>query len=153
MGGPAGRVPVPTARIAMAGGETGEEFFIRITRGFGDAAPVVGKKGGSATCPPPRSFDRIDPDAARLVRVAITRGVDGVVVPNRARGAGIWVVSMNVGAAGKAMARVATNAVGSDECNPGGAGRRLCPRPWGEGRGPRRRRPRRGGAVRRAARS
>lgn len=125
--------PAFAADIAVVGGKTDDEFFNRIKKGLDDAALVVEKNGGSVTYLQLQSYDRIGPDAAQLVRTAISQGVDGIVVPNwvpeaedeaikAAIDAGIKVILMNAGTAEKAVELGAINYVGSDEYKAGVAG-------------------------------
>lgn len=114
------------ADIAVVGGRTDDEFFNRIKKGLDDAALVVEKNGGSVTYLQLQTYDNLGPDAAQLVRTAISQGVDGIVVPNwvpeaqdeaikAAIDAGIKVILMNSGTIEKANELGAINYVGSDE--------------------------------------
>lgn len=121
------------ANIAVVGGKTDDEFFNRIKKGLDDARLVVEKNGGSVTYLQLQSYDNLGPDAAQLVRTAMSQGVDGIVVPDwvpqaeddairAAIKSGIKVILMNAGNIDKARELGAINYVGSDEYVAGKAG-------------------------------
>lgn len=114
------------ANIAVVGGKTDDEFWNRIKKGLDDAALVVGQQGGSVSYLQLQTYDNLGPDAAQLVRTAISQGVDGIAVPNwvpeaqdeaikAAVDAGIKVILINAGTIEKAKELGAINYVGSDE--------------------------------------
>ena len=70
------------ANIAVVGGKTDDEFWNRIKKGLDDAALVVQQNGGSVSYLQLQTYDNLGPDAAQLVRTAISQGVDGIAVPN-----------------------------------------------------------------------
>ncbi|SCB36388.1 substrate-binding domain-containing protein [Rhizobium hainanense] len=122
-----------SANIAVVGGKTDDEFWNRIKKGVDDARLVVEKSGGKVTYLQLQTYDNLGPDAAQLVRTAISQGVDGIVVPNwvpqaedeaikAAVDAGIKVYLMNAGSIDKARELGAINYVGSDEYVAGKAG-------------------------------
>jgi simple sugar transport system substrate-binding protein len=89
--------------------------------------------GGSVTYLQLQTYDNLGPDAAQLVRTAISQGVDGIAVPNwvpeaedeaikAAIDAGIKVILINAGNIDKAKELGAVNYVGSDEYLAGVAG-------------------------------
>ncbi len=121
------------ANIAVIGGKSDDEFFARIKKGIDDATLVVEANGGSVNYLQLQSYDNLGPDAAQLVRTAISQGVDGIVVPNwvpeaedaaikAAVAKGIKVILMNAGSLEKALELGAINYVGSDEYVAGRAG-------------------------------
>lgn len=121
------------ADIAVVGGKTDDEFWNRIKKGVDDARLVVKQNGGSVSYLQLQTYDRIGPDAAQLVRTAISQGVNGIVVPDwvpeaeddaikAAMNAGITVILMNSGGIEKAKELGAINYVGSDEYVAGKAG-------------------------------
>lgn len=129
----AGAASVDAANVAVVGGKTDDEFWNRIKKGVDDARLVVEKNGGSVTYLQLQTYDNLGPDAAQLVRTAISQGVDGIVVPNwvpeaedeaikAAVQAGIKVILMNAGNIEKARELGAINYVGSDEYVAGKAG-------------------------------
>jgi len=114
------------ANIAVVGGKTDDEFWNRIKKGLDDAALVVEANGGSVSYLQLQTYDNLGPDAAQLVRTAISQGVDGIAVPNwvpeaedeaikAAVDAGIKVILINAGTIEKANELGAINYVGSDE--------------------------------------
>ncbi|ODT77386.1 MAG: sugar ABC transporter substrate-binding protein [Pelagibacterium sp. SCN 64-44] len=121
------------ADIAVIGGRSDDLFFNRIKKGVDDARLVVEANGGSVSYLPLASYDNLGPDAAQLVRTAISQGVDGIAVPNwvpeaedeairAAIDAGIKVILMNAGNIDKADELGAINYVGSDDYVAGVAG-------------------------------
>ncbi|MFC3631560.1 substrate-binding domain-containing protein [Paracoccus angustae] len=121
------------ADIAVVGGRADEEFWNRIKKGIDDARHVVEANGGTVNYLQLQSYDNIGPDAAQLVRTAISQGADGIVVPNwvpeaeddaikAAISQGIAVILMNAGSKEKADELGAINYVGSDEFVAGKAG-------------------------------
>ena len=70
------------ADIAVIGGRADEEFWNRVKKGIDDARLVVEANGGSVNYLQLQSYDNLGPDAAQLVRTAISQGADGIVVPN-----------------------------------------------------------------------
>lgn len=130
----AGSAPaVMAAKIAVIGGKTDDEFFNRIKKGLDDARAVVKRNGGSVTYLQLQSYNNLGPDAAQLVRTAMSQGVDGIVVPDWVPAAeddaieaaihsGISVMLMNAGGIKEARKLGAINYVGSDEYKAGLAG-------------------------------
>lgn len=121
------------ADIAVVGGKTDDEFWNRIKKGVDDARLVVEANGGSVSYLQLQTYDNLGPDAAQLIRTAISQGVDGIVVPNwvpeaedaaiaAAVEAGVTVILMNAGSIDKAREVGAINYVGSDEYIAGHAG-------------------------------
>ena len=121
------------ANIAVVGGKTDDEFWNRIKKGVDDARSVVKANGGSVSYLQLQSYDNLGPDAAQLVRTAISQGVTGIVVPDwvpeaedeaikTAVKAGIKVILINAGNIDKAKELAALNYVGSDEYLAGVAG-------------------------------
>lgn len=121
------------ANIAVVGGKTDDEFWSRIKKGVDDARLVVEKNGGSVSYLQLQTYDNLGPDAAQLVRTAMSQGVTGIVVPDwvpeaedeaikAAVQAGIKVILMNAGNIEKARELGAINYVGSDEYVAGKAG-------------------------------
>ncbi|KZS50439.1 MULTISPECIES: substrate-binding domain-containing protein [Rhizobium] len=128
-----GASSVLAANIAVVGGKTDDEFWSRIKKGVDDARLVVEKNGGSVSYLQLQTYDNLGPDAAQLVRTAISQGVTGIVVPDwvpeaedeaikAAVAAGIKVILMNAGNIDKARELGAINYVGSDEYTAGKAG-------------------------------
>ena len=70
------------ADIAVVGGKTVDEFWNRIKKGVDDARLVIEANGGTVSYLQLQTYDNLGPDAAQLVRTAISQGVDGIAVPN-----------------------------------------------------------------------
>lgn len=118
------------ADIAVVGGKTDDPFFAKVKKGVDEAALIVEANGGSVSYLALQSYDNLGPDAAQLVRTAMSQGVDGIVVPNwvpeaeddaikAARAAGITVILMNAGDIDKANELDAINYVGNNEYQAG----------------------------------
>lgn len=121
------------ADIAVVGGRADEEFWNRVKKGIDDARLVVEANGGTVNYLQLQSYDNLGPDAAQLVRTAISQGATGIVVPNwvpeaeddairSAIDQGVAVILMNAGSKEKADELGAINYVGSDEYIAGKAG-------------------------------
>ncbi|MGV6874207.1 substrate-binding domain-containing protein [Pseudochelatococcus sp. B33] len=128
-----GATSAMSANIAVVGGKTDDEFWNRIKKGLDDARLIVEQNGGSVTYLQLQTYDNLGPDAAQLVRTAISQGVDGIAVPNwvpeaqddairAAVDAGVKVILINTGSIEKARELGAINYVGSDEYTAGRAG-------------------------------
>ena len=89
--------------------------------------------GGSATYLQPQTYDNLGPDAANLVRTAMSQGATAIAVPDwvpeaqdeaikAAVDAGIPVIVFNAGGYEKAEELGALNYIGSDEYLAGKAG-------------------------------
>jgi simple sugar transport system substrate-binding protein len=121
------------ANIAVVGGKTDDEFWNRIKKGIDDVRSVIKANGGSVSYLQLQTYDNLGPDAAQLVRTAISQGVNGIAVPDwvpeaedeaikAAVKAGIKVILINAGNIDKAKELGALNYVGSDEYKAGVAG-------------------------------
>ncbi len=118
------------ADIAVVGGKTDDPFWNKIKLGLDHAAMFIESTGGSVTYLQLQTYDNLGPDAAQLVRTAISQGVDGIVIPNwvpeaedeairAAIDAGIRVMLMNAGDLEKARELGAINYVGNNEYSAG----------------------------------
>ena len=65
------------AKIFVVGGKADDPFWAIVKKGVDDAALVVESHGGSATYLQPQTYDNLGPDAANLVRTAMSQGADG----------------------------------------------------------------------------
>ena len=121
------------ADIAIIGGRSDDAFFAKIARGIDDATLVVEAHGGSVNYLQLQTYDNIGGDAANLVRIAISQGVDIIAVPNwvpdaqdeaiqAAMDAGIPVILYNAGGGDKAEELGAINYIGNEEYPAGLAG-------------------------------
>ena len=118
--------PAMAASIAVVGGKTDDAFWNKIKKGLDDARLIVEANGGKVTYLQLQTYDNLGPDAAQLVRTAMSQGVQGIVVPNwvpeaeddaikAAIAAGIKVIMINAGTLEKANELGAINYIGSDE--------------------------------------
>ncbi|HTW27786.1 MAG TPA: sugar ABC transporter substrate-binding protein [Acetobacteraceae bacterium] len=114
------------AKIAIIGGRADDPFFAVVKRGIDDAARLVKSRGGSVNYLALQTYDNIGPDAAALIRTAISQGATGVAAPDwvpgaedsafeAAKKAGIPILVYNSGGADKAKQLAALNYVGTDE--------------------------------------
>lgn len=128
-----GAMAQDSANIFVVGGKADDPFFAVIKKGVDDAALAVTENGGSVNFLQLQTYDAIGPDAANLVRTAISQGATGIAVPNwvpeaeddaikAAVDAGIAVMVYNAGGAEKAQELGSINYVGSDEALAGKAG-------------------------------
>jgi simple sugar transport system substrate-binding protein len=134
LAGAAGGAPAQEgASIFVVGGKADDPFWAIIKKGVDDAGLVVQAHGGSTSYLQPQTYDRLGPDAANLVRTAMSRGADAIAVPDwvpeaedeairAAIDAGIAVMIFNAGGIEKAMELGAINYIGSDEYVAGKAG-------------------------------
>jgi simple sugar transport system substrate-binding protein len=125
------------ANIAIVGGKADDPFFAIVKRGIDDAAKLVTARGGSVNYLALQSYDNIGPDAAQLIRTAISQGADGIAAPDwvpvaqdaaykAATAAGIRILLYNSGGAEKAKELSAVNYVGTEDYVAGlAAGRYL----------------------------
>ena len=129
----AGAATATAADIAIIGGKADDPFFAKIKRGIDDATMVVEAHGGSVNFLTMQSYEQIGPDAASLIRTAISQGVDGIAAPNwvpeaqdeayrAAVDAGITVLLYNSGGYAKAEELGSDTYIGTNERKAGLAG-------------------------------
>ena len=76
-------IPAATAgSIAVVGGRVDDPFFVIVKKGIDDAAKIVEARGGKVTYLPLATYENIGPDAAQLIRTAISSGATGIAAPN-----------------------------------------------------------------------
>jgi simple sugar transport system substrate-binding protein len=120
-------------KIFVVGGKADDPFFAVIKKGVDDAALAVKANGGSVSFLQLQTYDAIGPDAANLVRTAISQGASGIAVPDwvpeaedpaikAAIDAKIPVMVYNSGGIAEATKLGAQNFIGSDESLAGKAG-------------------------------
>lgn len=121
-------------KIFVVGGKADDPFWSRVKKGADDAALVVKAAGGSVTWLGPQSYDNLGPDAAKLIRTALSQKPDAIVGPDwvpeamdaafkEVVAAGVPLVVYNSGGIDAAKRLGAQNYVGSDEFIAGvGAG-------------------------------
>lgn len=121
------------AKIIVIGGKADDPFWSRVKKGADDAALAVKAGGGSVTWLGPQSYDNLGPDAAKLIRTAISQKPDAIVGPDwvpeamdaafkEVVAAGIPLIIYNAGGIEAAKRLGAQNYVGSDEYVAGSGG-------------------------------
>jgi len=129
----AGAATATAADIAVIGGKADDPFFAKIKRGIDDATMVVEAYGGSVNFLTLQTYEQIGPDAASLIRTAISQGVDGIAAPNwvpeaqdeayqAAVDAGITILLYNSGGYAKAEELGSDTYIGTNERKAGLAG-------------------------------
>ena len=114
------------AKIIVIGGKADDPFWSRVKKGADDAALVVKAAGGSVIWLGPQTYDNLGPDAAKLIRTAISQKPDAIVGPDwvpeamdaafkEVVAAGIPLIIYNAGGMEAAKRLGAMNYVGSEE--------------------------------------
>lgn len=114
------------SKIFVIGGKADDPFWSRVKKGADDAGIVVKAAGGSVTWLGPQNYDNLGPDAAKLIRTAISQKPDAIVGPNwvpeamdaafkEVVAAGIPLIIYNAGGMEAAKRLGAQNYVGSEE--------------------------------------
>jgi simple sugar transport system substrate-binding protein len=122
----AGAASAEGAKIFVIGGKADDSFWSIVKRGADDAGKLVAEQGGSVTWLGPQNYDNLGPDAANLIRNAISQGATAIVGPNwvpeamdeafkAVVDAGIPLVIYNAGGVEAADRLGAMNYVGSDD--------------------------------------
>lgn len=122
----AGTAMAEGAKIFVIGGKADDSFWSIVKRGADDAGKLVAEEGGSVTWLGPQNYDNLGPDAANLIRTAISQGATAIVGPNwvpeamdeafkAVVDAGIPLVIYNAGGVEAADRLGAMNYVGSDD--------------------------------------
>ena len=70
------------ANIFVVGGSADDPFWSIVKRGADDAGKVVEAQGGSVTWLGPLNYDNLGPDAADLIRTALSQNPDATVGPD-----------------------------------------------------------------------
>ncbi len=114
------------ANIAVIAGKPDDTFWQPVKKGVDDARKVIELTDGKVSFLQVVNYDNLGPDAANLIRTAVSQGVDGLVVANWVPDAmdsaikdaiakGVKVILYNAGNIDKANELGALNYVGSDE--------------------------------------
>jgi simple sugar transport system substrate-binding protein len=114
------------AKIFVIGGKADDPFWSRVKKGADDAALVVKAAGGSVTWLGPQTYDNLGPDAAKLIRTALSQKPDAIVGPDwvpeamdaafkEVVAAGVPLIIYNSGGMDAAKRLGAQNYVGSEE--------------------------------------
>ena len=126
----AGSAMADGAKIFVIGGKADDSFWSIVKRGADDAGKLVAEQGGSVTWLGPQNYDNLGPDAANLIRTAISQGATAIVGPNwvpeamdeafkAVVDAGIPLIIYNAGGLAAADRLGAMNYVGSDDYQTG----------------------------------
>ena len=121
------------AKIFVIGGKPDDPFWSKVKRGADDAGIVAKAQGGSVTWLGPQTYDNLGPDAAKLIRTALSQKPDAIVAPDwvpeaqdealkAVVDAGVPLIIYNSGGMEAATKLGAKNYVGNDEYVAGVAG-------------------------------
>lgn len=121
------------AKIFVVGGMANDPFWSRVKKGADEAGAVVKAAGGSVTWLGPQNYDNLGPDAAKLIRTALSQKPDAIVAPNwvpeamdaafkEVAAAGVPFIVYNAGGMEAAKRLGAQNYVGSEEYTAGVGG-------------------------------
>jgi simple sugar transport system substrate-binding protein len=113
-------------KIFVIGGKADDPFWSRVKKGADDAALVVKAAGGTVTWLGPQTYDNLGPDAAKLIRTALSQKPDAIVGPDwvpeamdaafkEVVAAGVPLIIYNAGGMEAAKRLGAQNYVGSEE--------------------------------------
>jgi simple sugar transport system substrate-binding protein len=113
-------------KIFVIGGKADDPFWSRVKKGADDAALVVKASGGTVTWLGPQNYDNLGPDAAKLIRTALSQKPDAIVGPDwvpeamdaafkEVVAAGVPLIIYNAGGMEAAKRLGAQNYVGSEE--------------------------------------
>lgn len=121
------------AKIFVIGGKADDPFWSIVKRGAETAGMVVKAQGGSVTWLGPQNYDNLGPDAADLIRTALSQKPDAIIGPDwvptamddafkEVVKAGVPLIIYNAGGKAAADKLGARNYIGSDEYVAGMAG-------------------------------
>lgn len=113
-------------KIFVIGGKADDPFWSRVKKGADEAGLVVKAAGGSVTWLGPQNYDNLGPDAAKLIRTALSQKPDAIVGPDwvpeamdsafkEVVAAGVPLIIYNSGGMEAAKRLGAQNYVGSEE--------------------------------------
>lgn len=120
------------AKIFVVGGKADDPFWSKVKKGADDAGLVVAAQGGSVTWLGPQNYDNLGPDAADLIRTALSQSPSAIVGPDwvpeamddafkEVVAAGVPLIIYNSGGMDAAKRLGALNYVGNEEY-PAGLG-------------------------------
>jgi simple sugar transport system substrate-binding protein len=121
------------AKIFVIGGKADDPFWSKVKKGADDAAKVAALTGGTVTWLGPQNYDNLGPDAANLIRTALSQKPDAIVGPDwvpeamdeafkSVVAAKVPLIIYNAGGIDAANDLGAMNYIGSDEHVAGMAG-------------------------------
>src|SRR5580693_5788654 len=70
------------AKIFVIGGKADDPFWSKVKKGADDAGLVAKATGGSVTWLGPQNYDNLGPDAAKLIRTALSQHPTAIVGPD-----------------------------------------------------------------------
>ena len=70
------------AKIFVIGGKADDPFWSKVKKGADDAGKVAELTGGSVTWLGPQNYDNLGPDAAKLIRTALSQKPSAIVGPD-----------------------------------------------------------------------
>jgi simple sugar transport system substrate-binding protein len=70
------------AKIFVIGGKADDPFWSKVKKGADDAGLVAKAAGGSVVWLGPQNYDNLGPDAAKLIRTALSQHPDAIVGPD-----------------------------------------------------------------------
>ncbi|MBV1703373.1 MAG: sugar ABC transporter substrate-binding protein [Hyphomicrobiales bacterium] len=114
------------AKIFVIGGKADDPFWSKVKKGADEAGLVAKANGGSVTWLGPANYDNLGPDAAKLIRTALSQHPDAIVGPDwvpaaeddafkAVVAAHVPLIVYNAGGMDAAKRLGAMNYVGSDE--------------------------------------
>jgi simple sugar transport system substrate-binding protein len=114
------------AKIFVIGGKADDPFWSKVKKGADDAGLVAKATGGSVTWLGPATYDNLGPDAAKLIRTALSQHPSAIVGPDwvpaaedeafkEVVAAHVPLIIYNSGGIDAAKRLGAMNYVGSDE--------------------------------------
>ncbi|OBZ92104.1 sugar ABC transporter substrate-binding protein [Pararhizobium polonicum] len=121
------------AKIFVIGGKADDPFWSKVKKGADDAGQLVSAQGGSVTWLGPQNYDNLGPDAADLIRTALSQNPSAIVGPDwvpeamdeafkAVVDAKVPLIIYNAGGMEAAKTLGAMNYIGSDEYESGVAG-------------------------------
>lgn len=121
------------AKIFVVGGKADDPFWSKVKKGADDAGQLVSRQGGSVTWLGPQNYDNLGPDAADLIRTALSQNPSAIVGPDwvpeamdeafkAVVDAKVPLIIYNAGGMEAAKKLGALNYIGSDEYIAGTAG-------------------------------
>src|SRR5262249_45871260 len=126
LSGTAATAETKGAKIFVIGGKADDPFWSKVKKGADDAGLVAQATGGSVTWLGPQNYDNLGPDAAKLIRTALSQHPDAIVGPDwvpeamddafkEVAAAKVPLIIYNSGGMDAATRLGALNYVGSDE--------------------------------------
>ncbi|MDQ0473354.1 sugar ABC transporter substrate-binding protein [Labrys wisconsinensis] len=117
-------------KIFVIGGKADDPFWSKVKKGADDAGLVAKAMGGSVTWLGPATYDNLGPDAAKLIRTALSQKPDAIVGPDwvpeamddafkEVVAAKVPLIIYNSGGMDAAKRLGALNYVGNDEYTAG----------------------------------